>query len=70
LDYRDLVADFKDTAGKDSQIYFDTPYSPTLGPMHEDYEDDAIEPTRQRASACQGDGPGTRGHCRIKARTF
>ncbi|PSL84279.1 hypothetical protein C7T35_12415 [Variovorax sp. WS11] len=43
LNYRDLVVDFKDAAGKDSQIYFDTSYSPTLGPMHEDYEDDAIE---------------------------
>jgi hypothetical protein len=43
LDYNDLVVDFKDAAGKDSRIYFDSTYSPTLGPMHEDCEDDAIE---------------------------
>lgn len=43
LDYNDLVIDFRDAAGKPSRLYFDTTYSPTLGPMHEDYEDDAQE---------------------------
>ena len=43
LDYNDLIIDFSDAAGKPTQLYFDTTYSPTLGPMHEDYESDAQE---------------------------
>jgi hypothetical protein len=43
LDHNDLIVDFSDAAGKATQLYFDTTYSPTLGPMHEDYEDDSRE---------------------------
>ncbi|WP_218508309.1 DUF6036 family nucleotidyltransferase [Variovorax sp. dw_308] len=43
LDYNDLIVDFVDATGKPTQLFFDTTYSPTLGPMHEDYEDDSRE---------------------------
>jgi len=43
LDYNDLIVDFSDATGKRTQLYFDTTYSATLGPMHEDYEDDSQE---------------------------
>ncbi|MBS0343042.1 MAG: hypothetical protein JSS56_21220 [Proteobacteria bacterium] len=43
LDYNDLIVDFSDAAGMPTQLYFDTTYSPTLGPMHEDYESDSQE---------------------------
>lgn len=43
LDYNDLIVDFSDSNGKLARLYFDSTYSPTLGPMHEDYEDDAQE---------------------------
>lgn len=43
LDPNDLIVDFADASGKPMQLYFDVTYSPTLGPMHEDYEDDARE---------------------------
>jgi hypothetical protein len=43
LDYNDLIIDFEDATGSPTQLYFDTTYSPTLGPMHEDYENDSQE---------------------------
>ena len=43
LDYNDLIVDFADATGKPTQLYFDATYSPTLGPMHEDYEIDSQE---------------------------
>lgn len=43
LDYSELIVDFLDANGKPTQLFFDATYSPTLGPMHEDYENDSQE---------------------------
>jgi Nucleotidyltransferase of unknown function (DUF6036) len=46
---QDLVVDYEDEDGDPQLLVWDSNYNPTLGPLHEDYIDDAIQLTQDKS---------------------
>ncbi|KKK65726.1 hypothetical protein LCGC14_2971250 [marine sediment metagenome] len=46
---QDLVVDYEDEDGDPQLLVWDSTYNPTLGPLHEDYIDDAIRLTQDES---------------------
>lgn len=42
LNYSDLFVELTETSGEKSYLYLDSNYNQTLGPLHEDYEENAV----------------------------